>query len=158
NASDGIDVGSASNNTIVGNVVGLDRNALTGTGTDGNTLGNVGSGVVVSGTSAGITLGGLTGNAGNVIANNGKYGIDLTGTDSTTIYSNNESTDRAASQNLHNASCGLYVDAGVTGLIGAGATFTLNIPKADGGTGGLGGSGTLQLAANATLADPTIDT
>jgi autotransporter-associated beta strand protein/parallel beta-helix repeat protein len=160
NTDDGIDVSSSNSNLIEGNVVGLDRTATTGTGTGGVSLGNGGSGLVVSGTSSGITIGGLTGNAGNVIANNGTsgtsgddYGIDLTGTDSTTLWSNNVSTDRVGSQNLDNTSNGLYLDTGVTGTIGAGSTFTLNIP---GGPGSIGGPGRLQLAANVTLNDPQI--
>lgn len=72
----GIVLNSASNNTIQGNYVGVDR---TGDGP----LGNMFNGVRIGGASQNNSIGGTDSGAGNRIAENGSSGIRLTGTNAT---------------------------------------------------------------------------
>jgi titin len=72
NASNGVTIGvSASDNLVQGNYIGTDVN--------GNApLGNLGNGVVIAGAASNNTIGGMTSEAGNIIAYNTSNGVLLT--------------------------------------------------------------------------------
>ncbi len=108
----------AANNTLRGNVISANYGAgvsLAGAGTTGNqvagnfigtdntgtmVLGNMGNGVDISAGANGNLIGGLSARAGNVIANNGGYGVSVDSASQEYILSNSIFANSAGTVNF----------------------------------------------------------
>lgn len=109
NGSDGIYLDS-DDNTVEGNLIGVKANGTA-------PLGNAGGGVRINGDTN--RVGGVDPGAGNVIGDNGAYGVDLyTGSDNQ-IVANAIGTDALGVETLGNAGSGVRVLYATTNVIGS---------------------------------------
>jgi parallel beta-helix repeat protein len=109
---------SATGNTVSGNLIGTDIDGLAD-------VGNLGAGVVISGSSDNLI-------AGNVISGNNLQGVYVTGTDNT-IQGNTIGLDAAGTAALPNSNFGVYL-AGANNRVGGtgpgeGNTISGNEPQ-----------------------------
>ena len=117
NNSFGVYISGSNNNTVSGNIIGLDVNGTTD-------LGNSGSGVEVIG-STGIIIG-VNGDERNLISGNGSEGISLTSSSSATIVNNYIGTDISGNVGLGNDNQGILLSAS-TASVGDGALGGRNV-------------------------------
>ncbi len=127
---DGVGIGSASNNTVVGNLIGT-----TAAGTA--ILGNGWYGMDIQGPAAGNMIGGTSPSARNVISGNSLGGvhISLAGATANTVEGNFIGTDVSGTLGIPNA-VGVLIDTGASGnaigSIAAGAGNTIADNTKDG--------------------------
>ena len=109
NTEDGVGIGSASNNAVVGNLIGTNA---AGTGV----LGNGWYGVDIQGPAVGNMIGGGTPSARNVISGNSLGGIHITlaGATGNAVEGNFIGTDVSGTLGLPNA-VGVLIDTGASG-------------------------------------------
>lgn len=110
NSGNGVRVSSGTASEIYGNYIGVDS-----TGT--NALGNTGYGVYLEVASSNI-VGGVTAAARNIISGNGSYGIYVYAEAGNQILGNYIGTDRSGSNDLGNASSGIFVESAISNSIG----------------------------------------
>ena len=116
---------AASNNQIQGNTIGLDSTGLTA-------LGNLGSGVEITGLSSGVTIGGTATGTGNVISGNGADGITLQGTilnsvTNTTIQGNTIGLNISGNAAVGNLGNGITIHDATLYTIGSSSTQGRNV-------------------------------
>jgi parallel beta-helix repeat protein len=123
----GIYINGADNNTVIGNIIGLD---ITGS----NILGNAGSGVEVI--SSDGTLIGINGNLRNVISGNNQEGISLGSSTNTVIVNNYIGLNSAGTVDLGNGREGIFIDATSTPTqVGDGTVGGRNVSSGNGNQG-----------------------
>jgi len=120
---DGIDI-DGSNDVVQGNWIGVDS-------TGRNSLGNQGDGVYVDGTFS--TIGGTSAGAGNVISDNGFFGIELAG-NGNTVQGNLIGTDASGVNALGNFDDGVTVSAS-SNTVGGTTASARNIISGNEGDG-----------------------
>ncbi len=116
NTNNGIFIGSSTAGALIeGNYIGTDVS-----GTD--SLGNGSDGICVEEGSSGITVGGTTAGAGNVISGNGGSGVEFNGTSDNLVEGNFIGTDPTGTKIVGNAQDGVEISGGnntVGGTTGA---------------------------------------
>lgn len=142
-----IDTAGTSNNTILGNIIGL---AADGSGL----LGNAHSGVTIGFGANNNTIGGSSAAARNVISGNAVYGVLLfdIGTSGNVVLGNFIGTDLAGTAARGNVVDGVRIEGGASGnTVGGAVAGATNIISGNGGDGvninGAGSSGNV-VAAN----------
>lgn len=127
-----IETPSATGNVVAGNYVGTDA---AGTGD----LGNVEDGVLVeTNGAASATIGGTTAGAGNVIAGNGEWGVEVAvGTSDVTIAGNRIGTNAAGTAAIANAFDGVSL-LGSSNTVGGLTAGAGNVISGNGVPGGSG--------------------
>jgi parallel beta-helix repeat protein len=144
NGLNGITISNgAANNTVRSNVISAntgDGVSLTGAGTTGNTvasnfigtdrsgaavLGNTGNGVEVASGANGNLIGGLAARAGNVIANNGAYGVSVNGASQVVILSNSIFANAAGGINFSGGANNGQAAPTLTSLVVSGTHATV---------------------------------
>ena len=132
NTGDGIDVGGGATSTLIqGNYIGTDQ-----TGT--KPLPNTGDGLSIDDAS-GVTIGGTSQNAHNVISGNAQAGVSISGTAATgvVILGNRIGTDETGTSALGNGTFGVFVSGSSGITIGGTASGEDNIISAN-PTAGIG--------------------
>ena len=154
NAGDGIDIQSSDGTLVVGNYIGVDA---TGAGS----LGNDTAGVFIN-LSAGNTIGGTTAAARNIISANALHGIFVNGNgaNNNTIQGNyiGLSASGAAASGLGNGVRGIFLDNGsMLNVIGGATTGAGNVisGNTDHGIGLNAGSNGNTIQGNLIGLDPT---
>lgn len=130
NGTNGVNIsGVASTGTTVqGNIIGLDK------GGD-NPLGNSNHGVNVS-SSTGITIGGSTASARNLISNNGGSGVNLaSNADGNFVRANYIGLNTDGDIDVGNIAQGVYINGGDNNTIGGSGAGQANVISGNGGNG-----------------------
>ena len=112
----------ASDNVVLGNLIGTDLTGLVA-------LGNGSSGVEIKGGASGNTVGGTDTGAGNIISGNAGSGVYVygSGTDDNVVLGNLIGTDKSGTASLANVN-GVVIASGPTGnTIGGEASGSLNL-------------------------------
>ena len=121
NLNSGIELDGASNNQILNNYIGLDKN--------GNKQGNHENGILVQDGASGNTIGSTTAGTGNVISGNSVSGVALTGTGTSknSVAGNIIGMDPLGKSEIGNQN-GVTIDNGASGnTIGGTAAGALNV-------------------------------
>ena len=127
NGADGVDIGSSSENLIVGNSIGTDAN-----GTD--SLANQADGVFVA-DATGNTIGGTASGAGNIISGNGGDGVDMDGATDTCIAGNHIGTTPLGFFAMPNTGAGIVTGGGSENTIGGTTAAAGNVISGNVGDG-----------------------
>ncbi|MES2354813.1 MAG: NosD domain-containing protein [Pseudomonadota bacterium] len=129
NNDDGIAVDTSTNTTILGNYVGLNA---AGTAA----IGNTNDGINISHGSTDTTVGGTAAGAGNVISGNVHDGIQISASSNNTILGNYIGTNAAGTASIANSNNGIYVLSNSSSTtIGGTAAGSTNIISGNGNFG-----------------------
>jgi hypothetical protein len=106
------------NNTVLGNLIGVDQDGLVG-------IGNGGNGVTINKGADGNTIGGTAQFEGNVISDNAKNGVNINGAGTTgnTVAGNIIGADATGTVDLGNTLNGIQIGGGAKGNIIGGTTL-----------------------------------
>lgn len=121
--------GSSGDIQIAGNYIGTDRTGM-------SALANGSDGISFNGgTVTGVTIGGITSSARNIISGNGSVGMWLNGASDVDIFGNYIGVDAVGTSALGNASAGIAMSSTSNLTIGTGAEAGRNIIGGNGGRG-----------------------
>jgi hypothetical protein len=119
NGNAGVYIGQVdtSGNTVLGNIIGADRNET-------SAIPNGWHGIIIEDVADSNTIGGTAAGAGNLISGNGAAGVEIrdSGTDGTLIQGNLIGTDGSGLVPIGNSSGGIIVDSGASGTTIGGST------------------------------------
>ncbi len=147
NSQNGIDItaqngGTASNNTVEGNYVGVNESGTgsIGNGADGILVNDAGGGTIqntVIGGTAGTSPGGSCTGACNLVSGNGANGMGLwhTGVSGSVVEGNYVGTDVSGSGSIGNVNIGLEINETANNTAGGTSPSSRNVFSGNGGAG-----------------------
>jgi uncharacterized repeat protein (TIGR01451 family) len=130
NVGNGVNVSGGSTGTLIeGNYIGLDTSGKMAADANLTSFGNHGDGVLVNG-ATGTTIGGTATGTGNVLSNNGGFGIELPGNGgagNTLVQGNFIGTDVSGTKALGNVTAGIAIESSLANTIGGTSAAARNI-------------------------------